>query len=105
MGDPRYSKLSDGTLMIENTLDSDVGVYECMAKSPAGEVKSRAAKMHYQKTKGASYISALPQFLPSPPNAVSAGSGTERGDFQPLPQMNCDLLLPLGAVQGTLSKR
>jgi hypothetical protein len=34
MGDPRYSKLSDGTLMIENTLDSDAGVYECMAKSP-----------------------------------------------------------------------
>jgi peroxidase len=52
MGDPRYSKLSDGTLMIENTLDSDMGVYECMAKSPAGEAKSRAAKMHHQKTKG-----------------------------------------------------
>jgi peroxidase len=54
MGDPRYSKLADGTLMIENTLDSDMGVYECMAKSPAGEAKSRAAKMHYQKTKGES---------------------------------------------------
>ncbi|PSN40372.1 Peroxidasin, partial [Blattella germanica] len=51
MGDPRYSKLADGTLMIENALDSDVGVYECMAKSPAGEAKSRAAKMHYQKTR------------------------------------------------------
>jgi hypothetical protein len=105
MGDPRYSKLSDGTLMIENTVDSDMGVYECMAKSPAGEAKSRAAKMHYQKTKGESCISALPQFVSSPLNAVSTGNGTGRGDFQPLPYMNCDLLLPLGAVQGTLSKR
>ncbi|XP_069701170.1 peroxidasin [Periplaneta americana] len=51
MGDPRYSKLADGTLMIENAADTDVGVYECMAKSPAGEAKSRSAKMHYQKTK------------------------------------------------------
>ncbi|XP_021933013.1 peroxidasin isoform X8 [Zootermopsis nevadensis] len=60
MGDPRYSKLADGTLMIENTLDSDMGVYECMAKSPAGEAKSRAAKMHYQKTK------EKPQFRRTP---------------------------------------
>ncbi|KAJ9586071.1 hypothetical protein L9F63_020268, partial [Diploptera punctata] len=52
MGDPRYSKLADGTLMIENAVDSDVGVYECMAKSIAGEAKSRAAQMHYQKTRG-----------------------------------------------------
>jgi peroxidase len=62
MGDPRYSKLSDGTLMIENTLDSDVGVYECMAKNPAGEAKSRAAKMHYQKTKGKSLASSPVRF-------------------------------------------
>jgi len=55
MGDPRYSKLPDGTLMIENILDSDVGVYECMAKSPAGEAMSRAARMLYQKTKGKPY--------------------------------------------------
>jgi hypothetical protein len=45
------------------------------------------------------------QFVPSPPNAVSTGNGTEAADFQPLTQMNCDLLLPLGAVEGTLSKR
>ena len=56
MGDPRYSKLADGTLMIENTVDSDVGVYECMAKSATGEVKSRAAKMHYQKTRGLFFV-------------------------------------------------
>ena len=53
MGDPRYSKLADGTLMIENAVDADAGVYECMAKSAAGEAKSRAAKMlyHGQKSK------------------------------------------------------
>jgi hypothetical protein len=31
--------------MIENATDSDMGSYECMAKSPAGEVKSRSVHM------------------------------------------------------------
>lgn len=31
--------------MIENASDSDMGSYECMAKSPAGEVKSRSVHM------------------------------------------------------------
>ena len=43
--DTRYQVLQDGTLMIENASDSDMGSYECMAKSPAGEVKSRLVKM------------------------------------------------------------
>lgn len=47
--DERYSILTDGTLMITETKDLDEGVYECMAKNPAGEIKSRAAKMHYLK--------------------------------------------------------
>ncbi|KAG7177543.1 Peroxidasin-like 6, partial [Homarus americanus] len=41
----RYNILNDGTLMIENTQDGDVGYYECMATNPMGEVKSRKAKM------------------------------------------------------------
>lgn len=41
----RYSILTDGTLMIENTQGDDVGFYECMASNPAGEVRSRKAKM------------------------------------------------------------
>ncbi|KAK8739717.1 hypothetical protein OTU49_003162 [Cherax quadricarinatus] len=41
----RYNILTDGTLMIENTQDDDVGFYECMATNPMGEVKSRKAKM------------------------------------------------------------
>ncbi|XP_054710141.1 peroxidasin-like [Uloborus diversus] len=47
----RYSILSDGTLMITETQDLDAGVYECMAKNPAGEIKSRPAKMHYLSSK------------------------------------------------------
>ncbi len=43
--DSRYQVLRDGTLMIENASDNDTGSYECMAKSPAGEVKSRQVKM------------------------------------------------------------
>jgi hypothetical protein len=43
--DPKYQVLQDGTLMIENATDSDMGSYECMAKSPAGEVKSRSVHM------------------------------------------------------------
>ncbi|GBN61603.1 Peroxidasin [Araneus ventricosus] len=49
--DERYSILDDGTLMITEAQDLDEGVYECMAKNPAGEIKSRAAKMHYLKLK------------------------------------------------------
>ncbi|GFT51376.1 peroxidasin [Trichonephila clavipes] len=47
--DERYSILTDGTLMITEAQDLDAGVYECMAKNPAGEIKSRAAKMHYKE--------------------------------------------------------
>ncbi|KAK7077519.1 hypothetical protein SK128_025717, partial [Halocaridina rubra] len=43
--DDRYSILTDGTLMIENAQDDDVGYYECMATNPMGEVRSRKAKM------------------------------------------------------------
>lgn len=59
--DPKYQVLQDGTLMIENASDSDMGSYECMAKSPAGEVKSRSVHMkpilanshsHHNSTKG-----------------------------------------------------
>nr|CAD7588585.1 unnamed protein product [Timema genevievae] len=86
MGDPRYSKLADGTLMIQNTVDADVGVYECMAKSPAGEAKSRAAKMHYQKSK------VKPHFRRTPLDQESEEGGTIRlycaAIGQPQPDIN-----------------
>ncbi|RZF34069.1 hypothetical protein LSTR_LSTR015502 [Laodelphax striatellus] len=59
LADPRYTVRDDGTLMISPMSDSDLGVYECMAKNPAGEVKSRTAKMIYNKR------SVLPTFVNS----------------------------------------
>lgn len=49
MADSRYSVLKDGTLMIERTSERDMGVYECVARSPVGEVKSRSARMEPHK--------------------------------------------------------
>lgn len=59
MEDPRYSVSEDGTLRIAPMSDTDLGVYECMAKSPTGEVKSRSAKMIYNKQNCESLISYL----------------------------------------------
>lgn len=35
--------MTDGTLMIENIQDKDLGTYECVARSEMGDVKSRRA--------------------------------------------------------------
>lgn len=59
MEDPRYSVSEDGTLRIAPMSNTDLGVYECMAKSPTGEVKSRSAKMIYNKQNCESLISYL----------------------------------------------
>jgi len=49
MSDPRYLLLKDGTLMIEKTSEKDMGVYECIARSPMGQIKSRSARMEPHK--------------------------------------------------------
>ncbi|XP_063223547.1 peroxidasin isoform X7 [Bacillus rossius redtenbacheri] len=72
LADPRYSKLADGTLMIQNTVDADVGVYECMAKNPAGEAKSRAATINYQKSR------VKPHFRRTPLDQDADEGGTIR---------------------------
>lgn len=41
----RFSIMDDGSLRIENSQDTDIGQYECMAKTPEGEIKSRPARM------------------------------------------------------------
>ncbi|CAH0547883.1 unnamed protein product [Brassicogethes aeneus] len=41
----KYKIMENGTLMIENSDESDGGKYECMVKNPEGEVKSRPARM------------------------------------------------------------
>ncbi|XP_054274117.1 peroxidasin-like isoform X2 [Macrosteles quadrilineatus] len=61
MEDPRYSVAEDGTLKIAPMSDADLGVYECMAKSPTGEVKSRSAKMIYNKRNSKPYFLHTPQ--------------------------------------------
>uniref|UniRef100_A0A1B6E548 Uncharacterized protein n=2 Tax=Clastoptera arizonana TaxID=38151 RepID=A0A1B6E548_9HEMI len=61
MEDPRYSINEDGTLRIASMSDQDVGVYECMAKSPVGEIKSRKAKMIYNKHNVKPYFHRTPQ--------------------------------------------
>ncbi|XP_074134262.1 putative oxidoreductase PXDNL isoform X3 [Sminthopsis crassicaudata] len=43
----RLNLLEDGTLMILNTRESDQGVYQCMAKNSAGEVKTQNAILRY----------------------------------------------------------
>ncbi|CAH2000403.1 unnamed protein product [Acanthoscelides obtectus] len=41
----KYKLMENGTLMIQNTIETDDGYYECMAKSSDEEVKSRPARM------------------------------------------------------------
>lgn len=43
--DERMQLMKDGSLMIKNAKESDVGIYECMVKSPEGNVTSRPARM------------------------------------------------------------
>lgn len=43
----RYSILDDGSLMIENTQDSDKGIYECVARNQMGEAKARPVELKY----------------------------------------------------------
>lgn len=45
MKDSRITVMEDGSLVIKNTLESDSGIYECMAKNSDGETKSRPARM------------------------------------------------------------
>ncbi|KAM9165644.1 LOW QUALITY PROTEIN: putative oxidoreductase PXDNL [Pangshura tecta] len=47
MKDDRLNLLEDGTLMIQNTRESDKGVYQCMAQNVAGEVKTQSAFLRY----------------------------------------------------------
>lgn len=44
----RYEVMENGTLMVHNADQNDIGVFECSAKNPAGEVKSKPAKMMVQ---------------------------------------------------------
>lgn len=47
MTDSRLNLLDDGTLMIQNTQEADQGIYQCMAKNVAGEVKTQEVTLRY----------------------------------------------------------
>ncbi|KAG8445591.1 hypothetical protein GDO86_010388 [Hymenochirus boettgeri] len=60
--DSRLNLLDDGTLMIQNTKETDQGVYQCMAKNVAGEVKTHEVTLRYYGTP------ARPNFVIQPQN-------------------------------------
>ncbi|XP_033874603.3 peroxidasin-like isoform X1 [Acipenser ruthenus] len=45
--DSRLNLLEDGTLMIQDTRETDQGVYQCMAKNAAGEVMTSQVTLRY----------------------------------------------------------
>lgn len=44
----RYEVMDNGTLMVHAADENDIGIFECAAKNPAGEVRSRPARMIIQ---------------------------------------------------------
>lgn len=64
--DPRINQLEDGTLMIYNTKESDKGEYQCMARNPAGEVKTNKVQLTYTDRVES------PRFLTTPQDVTTA---------------------------------
>lgn len=62
--DVRLNLLVDGTLMIQDTRESDQGTYQCMAKNVAGETKTQGVLLRYFGT-------------PTKPNFVIQPQNTE----------------------------
>ncbi|XP_057598535.1 peroxidasin homolog isoform X2 [Hippopotamus amphibius kiboko] len=60
--DSRLNLLDDGTLMIQNTRETDQGIYQCMAKNVAGEVKTQEVTLRYFESP------ARPAFVIQPQN-------------------------------------
>ncbi|XP_023663422.2 peroxidasin isoform X1 [Paramormyrops kingsleyae] len=60
--DSRLNLLEDGTLMIQDTRETDEGVYQCMAKNVAGEVKTSEVTLRYFGTP------SRPSFVITPQN-------------------------------------
>ncbi|XP_050958877.1 peroxidasin homolog [Labeo rohita] len=60
--DTRLNLLEDGTLMIQDTRETDQGVYQCMAKNVAGEVKTSEVTLRYFRSP------SRPSFVIQPQN-------------------------------------
>ncbi|KAH9490877.1 hypothetical protein Btru_034171 [Bulinus truncatus] len=57
----RYKIMTDGTLMIEDTQDSDKGFYECMARNSAGMTKANKVELRYLNDEA-----VVPKFMETP---------------------------------------
>ena len=73
----RFTVRDDGTLMIENTQDSDQGVYECLARNAAGETKADAIELRSQNL---NVIGAGPAARVHPESASRLDTGTGTGN-------------------------
>ncbi|XP_012582834.1 PREDICTED: peroxidasin homolog [Condylura cristata] len=72
--DSRLNLLGDGTLMIQNTRETDQGVYQCMAKNAAGEAKTQEVTLRYFGSPGRWRVS--PPALPRPPGRAPPHPGS-----------------------------
>ncbi|XP_053565707.1 peroxidasin homolog isoform X2 [Bombina bombina] len=107
--DSRLNLLEDGTLMIQNTQETDQGIYQCMAKNVAGEVKTHEVTLRYYGTP------ARPSFVIQPQNTevllgesvtleCSAAGQPQpritwtRGDRTPLPNDSRINITPSGGL-------
>ncbi|XP_078669070.1 peroxidasin-like isoform X2 [Branchiostoma floridae x Branchiostoma belcheri] len=59
--DERHNMLDDGTLMIQDTRPEDQGMYECMARNIAGEVKTKPAELRYFNSPASPTFTVSPQ--------------------------------------------
>ncbi|KAG6457151.1 hypothetical protein O3G_MSEX010145 [Manduca sexta] len=65
----RYELLDNGTLMVHEPDENDVGVFECMAVNPAGAAHSKPAKMIVQRD--AQGESSVPEFTLLPRRQIA----------------------------------
>ncbi|KAK5642959.1 hypothetical protein RI129_009126 [Pyrocoelia pectoralis] len=74
----RYHIMPDGSLMIHNSQETDMGYYECMVKTSVGEAKSRPARMIVvplqEKQQLNFYDGRRPKFVETP-KSVSTSVG------------------------------
>lgn len=47
--DNRVAMLTDGTLMIHNTVDTDKGTYQCVARTPNQEIRTNKVQLTYSR--------------------------------------------------------
>lgn len=88
---PKYTVQDDGTLVVSSTSEADLGIYECMAKSPYGISKSKPAKIVPVARKG------KPEFRRKPMDQVAREGDTV--------QLECETslneLIPLPTITWT----